>query len=104
MTTRPTTRRSMTVCSARVTTHSANQAGDGVSGNVPPPHNTGGEAAGADPSMEGILASIRRLLNEDETPPATPTGADVLPPLEQGVTSVAPEIAAAEGPGGDNGV
>ncbi len=28
--------------------------------------------AGADPSMEDILASIRRILSEDETPPASP--------------------------------
>lgn len=44
------------------------------------PHPTGATPAqpgGGDPSMEDILASIRRILNEDEpasTPPAEPAG------------------------------
>jgi uncharacterized protein len=33
---------------------------------------------GADPSMEDILASIRRILNEEETP-ATPAAAEEAP-------------------------
>lgn len=32
--------------------------------------------AGGDPSMEDILASIRRILSEEEAPPATETAAD----------------------------
>ena len=35
----------------------------------PPP-----EQGGADPSMEDILASIRRILSEEEAPPAAPGG------------------------------
>ncbi len=35
----------------------------------------GGPKPGVDPAMDDILASIRRILNEDEAnPPATPTG------------------------------
>lgn len=44
-----------------------------MSGSHPPPLRgpAGGGQAG-DPSMEDILASIRRILNEDETAPAKP--------------------------------
>ncbi|MGC8476906.1 MAG: DUF2497 domain-containing protein [Acetobacteraceae bacterium] len=35
-------------------------------------------APGADPSMEDILASIRRILSEDEAAPAPPAAEDVL--------------------------
>jgi uncharacterized protein len=44
-----------------------------MSGSQTPPAPTGGgaPAPGSDPSMEDILASIRRILSEDEAPPAT---------------------------------
>ena len=58
----------MTGCSAPVTMNSASRAGDDMSGAKPP----AGAESGADPSMEDILASIRRILNEDEAPPAGP--------------------------------
>ena len=66
----------MTGCSGPAITNSANPAGEGVSGTTPPP--AGGEGGG-DPSMEDILASIRRILNEDEAPPGSPTGAEEEP-------------------------
>ena len=61
----------MTGCSAPAITNSASPDGDGVSGTTPP----AGEG-GADPSMEDILASIRRILNEDEAPPGNPGAAE----------------------------
>jgi uncharacterized protein len=57
----------------------------------PPPPRGAGQAgaapqpgAGNDPSMEDILASIRRILNEEEgaPSPAAPTGGPQLPPAE----------------------
>jgi hypothetical protein len=63
---------------AAANTMSASQTPPGSTagtGNIPTP-----DAAGGDPSMEDILASIRRILSEDETPasganpPAPPTG------------------------------
>lgn len=43
----------------------------------------GGGPQGADPAMDDILASIRRILNEDETPAAqTPSGPPQSEPLE----------------------
>ncbi|MGG5808227.1 DUF2497 domain-containing protein [Falsiroseomonas sp. CW058] len=42
-----------------------------------------GGKPGADPAMDDILASIRRILNEDETQPAPPNGASPpAPPAE----------------------
>lgn len=52
-------------------------------GEAPPSPTTGGAPqAGGDPSMEDILASIRRILNEDEQPagPANPQAAAPPPP------------------------
>lgn len=59
-----------------------------------------GAAGTGDPSMEDILASIRRILNEDE--PGTPAPADTVPEplvltedmLVQGTVEVLPEPAA----------
>lgn len=57
------------------------------------------EPLGADPSMEDILASIRRILNEDEAPagavvatpepaaPPAPNGAATTAPIEAGATA-----------------
>lgn len=65
----------------------------------PTPAGSGTEAAGADPSMEDILASIRRILNEDEpaTPPAEPApnaggsgGDDGVLVLDEGMLVEAP--------------
>jgi cell pole-organizing protein PopZ len=49
-----------------------------------PDHTPPATPGGGDPSMEDILASIRRILSEDETEPATgpassPSGSDVVP-------------------------
>jgi cell pole-organizing protein PopZ len=49
-----------------------------------PDHAAPGAPGGGDPSMEDILASIRRILSEDESEPATgptapPSGSDVVP-------------------------
>ncbi len=68
--------------------------------NAPPnvgPHDSSG---GADPSMEDILASIRRILNEDEVAPASPAapGGDHAGPV------VEHEMPNAGGSGGDDGV
>ncbi len=41
---------------------------------VQPPPSAGAAPPPGDPSMEDILASIRRILNEDEAPPASPQG------------------------------
>ncbi|MBE9605554.1 DUF2497 domain-containing protein [Acetobacteraceae bacterium H6797] len=50
--------------------------------------SAGGKAPAADPTMEDILASIRRILNEDETAPAS--GAATVPEAAQ--TSEGPLI------------
>ncbi len=76
----------MIVCSALATTNSANRDGDNVSGTTPPPTPPSGEGA-ADPSMEDILASIRRILNEDEAPPGP--GADAVTEAPQTHTAPA---------------
>lgn len=49
-----------------------------------PDHAPSGTPGGGDPSMEDILASIRRILSEDENEPAIgpaapPSGSDVVP-------------------------
>ena len=46
---------------------------------VPGPAPAPGAGLGADPSMEEILASIRRILNEDEVSPAAPPATAPLP-------------------------
>jgi cell pole-organizing protein PopZ len=92
----------MTACSAQETTHSASRAGDDVSGNSHPPQGSG-EAEGADPSMEDILASIRRILNEDEATPGSQSEADSTA-SEGTVTPTVPEVTIAEGHAGDDGV
>ena len=63
---------------------------------TPPP---GGAPAGAatDQSMEDILASIRRILNEDEAQPAAP-GADAAPAAPGVAEAPAPAAAAAPSP------
>lgn len=71
----------MTGCSAPATTNSANPVGEGMSGTTPPPPPVGGEG-GADPSMEDILASIRRILNEDEAPAGAPESPEEAPASE----------------------
>lgn len=52
-----------------------------------------GEAAGVDPSMEDILASIRRILNEEETTPAPQEG-----PVAAAAGAAAPAAPAAATP------
>ena len=47
--------------------------------------------AGADPSMEDILASIRRILNEDETPAEAPAQHEPPPPMAAGSGGKEPE-------------
>jgi cell pole-organizing protein PopZ len=56
-----------------------------MSASQTPPGPAAANPPGGDPSMEDILASIRRILSEDEAPPAStppgetpPTGDDVL--------------------------
>jgi cell pole-organizing protein PopZ len=52
-----------------------------MSGDAPKP--PGASGAPGDPAMDDILASIRRILNEDEAPPAgTPAAATPDEPLE----------------------
>ena len=62
------------------------------------PHPPAGEPGGADPSMEDILASIRRILNEDEVAPASPAA-----PHEEGAQAT-PVMPNAGGSGADDGV
>jgi cell pole-organizing protein PopZ len=52
---------------------------------------TAGQAGGSsDPSMEDILASIRRILSEDETPPSpAPDPVVAAPPAEEALSSSA---------------
>ncbi len=67
-----------------------------MSGAQPPPGAAGSTTAG-DPSMEDILASIRRILSEDETSPSAgasppqagtpPQGVDVPPEVPHRRTS-----------------
>ncbi|NGM21983.1 DUF2497 domain-containing protein [Roseomonas stagni] len=52
-----------------------------MSGAAGKPGGPQGGPQGADPAMDDILASIRRILNEDETP-ATPSSAPPAEPLE----------------------
>jgi cell pole-organizing protein PopZ len=49
-----------------------------MSASQTPPANA--PQTGADPSMEDILASIRRILSEDETGPTPLPGVDATPP------------------------
>jgi len=49
-----------------------------MSGQAPPPGGTTAPGVPSDQSMEDILASIRRILNEDEAPPVPESRA--LPP------------------------
>jgi cell pole-organizing protein PopZ len=70
-----------------------------------PPQSTGAAASGAaqDPSMEDILASIRRILSEDEQPAAKPSAAppaepDVLPLDESMLVAEPPDTAAKPDP------
>jgi uncharacterized protein len=51
--------------------------------NAPAQPNGTAPAAGGDPSMEDILASIRKILNEEDTGPAAPAVA-AQPPAETG--------------------
>ena len=65
---------------------------DGGKTGAPVPGPTGG-AAGGDPAMEDILASIRRILNEDEAPAskqATPEAAEPLNLTEEMLVSEMP--------------
>jgi cell pole-organizing protein PopZ len=65
-----------------------------------PPQNTGPDSAsGADPSMEDILASIRRILSEDEaaSAQAAPEGA----PADETVFALDPSMIVAEPPAMD---
>ena len=66
-------------------------------------HQTGGapETSGAgDPSMEDILASIRRILNEDEVAPASPAA----PSGGHAAQTAQHDVPNAGGSGGDDGV
>ena len=66
-----------------------------MSGSSKPEPPTAGAAAGAqtgDPSMEDILASIRRILSEDEPPPAPGADASVLV-LEESMLRAEPPAA-----------
>jgi cell pole-organizing protein PopZ len=63
-----------------------------MSGEAPKPPAAGGASPGGaphggaagDPAMDDILASIRRILNEDEAPPSgTPAPAPSAPPAEE---------------------
>jgi cell pole-organizing protein PopZ len=61
---------------------------------TPPP-----DAAGNDPSMEDILASIRRILSEDETPPAAEAAPPATaPPANDGVLVLDPAMMIPEAP------
>jgi len=53
-----------------------------MSGGSDPPGKGGGAGAPAEPSMEDILASIRRILNEDEAAPKSAPAA-AAPPAPQ---------------------
>ncbi len=53
----------------------------------------GNSPAGADPSMEDILASIRRILSEDDTGTAVPVQATVPGTPTQSVPQPAPQVA-----------
>lgn len=90
----------MTGYSGRATTNLASPDGDGVSGSKPPAGDGGG-----DPSMEDILASIRRILNEDEAPPGQPAsdGAPDTPAAAPAFPLPAPVGDGAD-EGGDDGV
>ncbi|CAH2599100.1 conserved protein of unknown function [Rhodovastum atsumiense] len=78
-------------------------------GQTPAPQTAGGNA---DPSMEDILASIRRILNEDEAAsasrpaqlaaPAAPDQAEILA-LDASMIISDPSAASAAAPSGGNG-
>lgn len=55
-----------------------------MSGQTPP--------GGADPSMDDILASIRKILNEDEPPAPAPAPAAAPPPREAEPIQLTPEM------------
>ena len=61
------------------------------------PETPPASAPTGDPSMEDILASIRRILSEDDTPPATATEEDVLV-LDHSMLRAEPPAAAATAP------
>ena len=82
-----------------------------MSASQTPRHRRRQRRAGSDPSMEDILASIRRILSEDESAgaaaaaprprrPAQPAGEDVLvlDPADAGARTSEPEAAAPEPP------
>jgi cell pole-organizing protein PopZ len=69
--------------------------------NPPPGSGTGPNASGADPSMEDILASIRRILNEEDTKPADAPAhgpADDVLDLDEGMMVAAPDANPAPAP------
>src|ERR1035437_4883930 len=72
--------------------------GSGMSGTPPAPPSGPPPAGGApDPSMEDILASIRRILSEDEAP-SGPVPMAVQPPVEAEVLALEPSMLVGEPP------
>jgi hypothetical protein len=77
-----------------------------MSGKAPPPADAAAPAVASDQSMEDILASIRRILNEDEAPPAPagapgaepPAGAGAPPAPAAGIAVPVPAAPAGEEP------
>ena len=66
---------------------------------APTPAAPSPDASGADPSMEDILASIRRILNEDETPGPSADAARSAEPVNQPSQPVEPPPEAVTGAG-----
>src|ERR1700722_11115222 len=64
-----------------------------MSASQTPPGTTG-----ADPSMEDILASIRRILSEDEAPAADGNPPALTPPAGEGVLVLDPVMMVPESP------
>ncbi len=71
---------------------------------APTPAAPASDASGADPSMEDILASIRRILNEDEAPGASADAARPAEPANQAAepSPLPPEAVTGAGSAGED--